>query len=66
MENKETIFPILQGEVPILKNANFLELDEKSLMRILPTLIQKVNFVGEGDSRQIELTLYPLFPNQKD
>lgn len=61
IENKAFIFPILQGELPFLKGINLDELEEKTLMRILPTMIQKVDISGEGDAKKIEVTLYPFY-----
>lgn len=63
IENKAFIFPILQGELPFLKGINLDELEEKTLMRILPTMIQKVDISGEGDAKKIEVTLYPFYLN---
>lgn len=61
IENKAFIFPILQGELPFLKGINLDELEEKTLMRILPTMIQKVDISGEGDAKKIEVTLHPFY-----
>lgn len=61
MENKAFILPILQDELPFLKNIDLNDLDEQMLMRLLPTMVQKVDISGTGDDKKIELTLYPLY-----
>lgn len=61
MENKAFILPILQDELPFLKNIDLNDLNEQMLMRLLPTMVQKVDISGTGDDKKIELTLYPLY-----